>query len=90
MSGLDFGDLDISGGLDFGGLDISGGLEFEADIDISGRIPEIYRGVTTVIPGLVAQELETANKFLETNIIVEEIPYAQTSNPAGGYTVTIA
>ncbi len=89
MSDLDFGGLDISGCLEFERYE-SDGLTFEADLDFSGRIPEIYRGVTTVIPGLVAQELETANKFLKTNIIVEEIPYAQTGNLAGGYTVTIA
>lgn len=35
------------------------------------------------------QTLETANKIVSDNITVKEIPYAETTNLSGGYTVTI-
>lgn len=51
---------------------------------------ETYTGPTTIIPAQVEQAFETKNKICRQNLIVEEIPYSQVSNPAGGWTVTIA
>lgn len=44
--------------------------------------------IVTPLPDL-EQILRTNNKVLKHNIVVEPIPYFQTSNDAGGYTVTI-
>lgn len=49
-----------------------------------------YTGSYQVIPlAKIDQILRTKDTMLSDDIIVEEIPYAQTSNLAGGYTVTI-
>lgn len=48
-----------------------------------------YRGDYEITPALAEQTVETADKWLSQNIIVKEIPYAETSNLAGGYTITI-
>jgi len=65
-------------------------INLDAELDVGYGHVNIYTGATTVIPSVVAQELATENKLVEQNIIVEEIPYSQVSNPAGGWTVTIA
>ena len=61
--------------------------------DNYGRYLEIipaYTGSYQVIPlAKLSQILRTKGTVLSDDIIVEEIPYAQTSNLAGGYTVTI-
>lgn len=64
-------------------------IEFNAPMEIGIGLPDYYTGATTIIPSVVEQVLETAEKIVRDNIIVEEIPYMQVSNPAGGYTVTI-
>lgn len=50
----------------------------------------IYRGVYQVTP-LVGLDimLQTSNKLMQQDVIVNEIPYYQTSNLSGGYTVII-
>lgn len=49
-----------------------------------------YEGQYEVTPlPLVEQILQTKNKTLARNIVVEPIPYAETSNLAGGYTAII-
>lgn len=50
----------------------------------------IYRGVYQVTPlaGLDIM-LQTSNKLMQQDVIVNEIPYYQTSNLSGGYTVII-
>lgn len=48
-----------------------------------------YRGNYVVIPNLTVQVLETKNKSLLRDVVVHEIPYAETSNPSGGYTAII-
>lgn len=49
-----------------------------------------YQGVYQVspIPELDII-LETSNKILQDDIIIKEIPYYETTNESGGYTVTI-
>lgn len=54
------------------------------------QLIEKYKGSYHVIPQVnVDQILRTENTILEENVVVEKIPYVQTSNEAGGYTVTI-
>ena len=45
---------------------------------------DIYHGVYNVTPLPYAQqELQTAGKTLERNVVVKEIPYYEVSNPLG-------
>lgn len=49
-----------------------------------------YDGPTAVTPVTdVDQVLETEMKLVHENIVVHPIPYAETSNLSGGYTVII-
>ena len=43
----------------------------------------VYDGVYNVTPSLYAQELQTSHKLLERNVVVERIPYYETSNEHG-------
>ena len=50
----------------------------------------VYHGVYEVTPlPYASQELLTANKKLERNVLIHEIPYAEVSNDKGGLTATI-
>lgn len=49
-----------------------------------------YTGSYELIPRTYSQILNTADKIMRKNIDVNEIPYAEVSNPSGGTTVTIA
>lgn len=50
----------------------------------------IYKGQDTITPlPLVEQILDTYNKFVKTEIVIEPIPYRLTSNMANGYTAII-
>lgn len=56
---------------------------------IYADLPE-YEGEYTVVPELYdAQVLPTRNKAMRDDVIVTAIPYYETTNPQGGYTVTI-
>ena len=48
-----------------------------------------YEGEYTVVPKTTDQILETEGKTMEDDVTVTAIPYYQTSNPQGGYTVII-
>lgn len=48
-----------------------------------GGLLPVYTGETTVTPKTVAQNLETANKSVLSDITVLEIPYFETSNVKG-------
>lgn len=51
---------------------------------------EHYDGPYDIMPSIdFDQILETANKIVGENITIAQIPYAETTNTAGGYTVTI-
>ena len=66
------------------------GAYLEANQIITTDDFEKYTGSYEVIPLPVMQQiLQTANKVLTDNITVAPIPYATTSNTAGGYTVVI-
>lgn len=52
--------------------------------------PDTYEGAYEVTPEAYnEQTLETANKLLTADVNVKEIPYYETTNPGGGYTVII-
>lgn len=72
--------------------DISNTLSIQGSISpgsIGKRYP-IYDGVYKVTPVATLDiVLETTNKLLQDDIIVNKIPYVQVSNPSGGYTVSI-
>lgn len=49
-----------------------------------GSVYPVYTGETTVTPKVKESiELETKNKVVLDNILVNEIPYYETSNPKG-------
>ena len=49
-----------------------------------GSVYPVYTGETIVTPKVKESiELETQNKVLLENIIVNEVPYYETSNPKG-------
>ena len=50
---------------------------------------EVYEGNYAVTPQVSAQTLKTAQKYLSNDITIQEIPYAEVSNSAGGTTATI-
>lgn len=64
-------------------------LEGQLDIGSGGRLPN-YEGSYSVTPKTYEQTLETKNKSMTDNLVVEEIPYSEVSNPSGGNTVNIA
>lgn len=52
--------------------------------------PDEYVGTYVVTPlPIMSSILRTENKVLRYDVIIEPIPYAITSNLAGGYTATI-
>lgn len=57
---------------------------------IQGGCFPYYDGEYTVTPKPTSQTLETANKSMRQNVEIEEVPYAEVSNPEGGKTVNIA
>lgn len=59
--------------------------------DSPGVLPPKYDGETEIIPkAFEDQILKTKNKLVTEDILVSQIPYFAVSNPAGGYTVSIA
>lgn len=49
-----------------------------------------YEGPYIVTPMTQDQTLETRDKLMAENVLVLEIPYYETTNEQGGYTVIIA
>lgn len=55
-------------------------------LSVSGApvpIGDKYQGAYTVVPKVTSQLLETANKMMEQDVNVLEIPYQETSNIKG-------
>lgn len=50
---------------------------------------EVYEGSYIVTPSVSNQTLDTANKLMQSDVIIEEIPYAEVSNNSGGKTASI-
>lgn len=80
------GSLSSMGSLS-GSMSAVGGLEGQISLDLTRD--HKYVGPYQVVPRKVSQELETNNKFMVDNVLVEEITYSETSNPFGGETVII-
>lgn len=69
---------------------VTGKQQLSASVNVGGTIrPESYKGEYEVTPTTSAQILETSQKFLEDDVTVKEIPYAEVTNLANGITVTI-
>ena len=75
----------IHGGLSPGEIHIEGNF----NIGTGGRLPN-YDGSCSVIPKTYEQTLETKNKTVTEDIVIEEIPYSEVLNLSGGNTVNIA
>lgn len=50
---------------------------------------EIYKGVYVITPSVEVQHFATKQRYMEEDVTVEEIPYAEVSNLAGGNTIII-
>ncbi len=55
---------------------------------IQGAI-EVYAGAATAIPRVAPQRLDTARKFMQSDITIMEIPYYSVDNEQDGQTVII-
>ena len=67
-----------------------GALEAELEGKASGGEHEVYEGSYKVTPSVSSQTLGTSGKLMQSDVLVEEIPYAEVKNNFGGKTVTIA
>ena len=67
----------------------SAGGELELELESPGYIPPMYEGPYMVTPDFTSQVLETAEKMMSDDVIVDEIPVAEVTNPAGGLTLTV-
>ncbi len=66
--------------------------ELEAELEGKASVGEyeVYEGSYKVTPSVSSQSLGTANKLMQSDVLVEGIPYAEVTNNFGGKTVTIA
>ena len=64
-------------------LDLRAGIEI-----VDNRLPD-YLGVTDVTPTASIQTLPTRETSVLSDITVRAVPYEETTNDAGGYTVSI-
>lgn len=84
--------------IDTGGMDVRARIGGGADLRARMSPPVVerarpdppYEGAYEVTPLPHEQQvLPTAHRGMERDVTVYEIPYYQTSNPAGGYTAII-
>lgn len=64
-------------------------IDFDIEIGNSGQMLPIYDGPYEVTPRVKEQLLNTSNKSMTNDVKIFSIPYATTSNIAGGLTATI-
>lgn len=57
---------------------------------MSGGSGEPYTGTYEVTPTTSEQTLPTERRFLSDDVTVHSIPYVETTNEQGGYTISIA
>lgn len=50
---------------------------------------DVYEGAYRVTPAVSSQSLATANKLLQSDVVIEQIPYAEVTNNSGGKTASI-
>lgn len=82
-------DADVDLNVD-GFSDVNFGIENESVIDFSSdsyiastSVADEYPGPYNVIPAVSSQTLSTANKYMTSNVLVEEIPTYLTQNEKG-------
>ena len=68
--------------------------ELREAIEMAENLPdttdfEVYEGPYQVTPMISSQTLDTSNKLMQTDLVVEKIPYAEVSNNSGGKTASI-
>lgn len=64
--------------------------EVTIDIDAGAKPPEeYYHGSYEATPTNEEQTLNTAGYFMLNDVAIHPVPYAEATNPKGGYTVTI-
>ena len=63
--------------------------QMEGELSIPDRLGNKYDGTYDIIPSSDFQLLPTAECYLEDDMIVHPIPYAEVSNLSGGYTANI-
>ena len=59
------------------------------ELSIPDRLGDPYDGTYEIIPTTDFQLLLTMDKYMEDDVLVHPIPYAEVSNVSGGYTATI-
>ena len=64
-------------------------IEVKQDSIINVNPAHPYEGEYKVTPNFETQTLHTAERLLDKDVIIEEIPYAEVRNNSGGTTVTI-
>ena len=55
---------------------------------VAASLP-VYDGVYSVVPKTEEQLLQTAQRYMDADVKVEKIPYAEVTNVSGGLTITI-
>lgn len=60
-----------------------------ATLERGSLIAEYYDGDYEVRPTVEEQSLPTKDKLMSQDVHIEEIPYFETTNESGGYTVII-
>lgn len=53
------------------------------------RVQDPYTGSYEATPTAYEQALPTAGKSMTRNVTIHKVPYAETTNESGGYTVSI-
>lgn len=74
----------------FGVLSCSGGLSGKISVPTQSGY-DSYTGEYEIVPNAFKpQTLLTANKVLAQNVVIQKVPYYETSNAQNGVTVYIA
>lgn len=63
-------------------------LDFSIEANKDARLP-YYEGEYLVEPRKVGQTLDTSNKSMSEDVVINPIYYAETTNIGGGYTAII-
>lgn len=70
--------------------------ELREAIEMAEKLPdantadyEVYEGSYKVTPTVSSQTLDTSNKLMQADVLVDKIPYAEVSNNSGGKTASI-
>lgn len=73
-------------------LDVDLSIEGQLELTISegsGSPLPYYDGSYQIVPRKIEQVLDTKNKSMRDDVVVDPINYAEVTNPQGGLTATI-